>query len=142
MAEMIPALCRVKHDPEAGTYGDCMRACIATMLSLDTEDVPHFYHDDCDGVTGQARIRDWLALRGYTMFITGIEGYATWADIMEMMSGNNSGVAYLLIGTLESGGRHAVVCQGGTLFHNPAWIAEPFKPAAEPWVICVIVPLL
>lgn len=30
------------HDPNSGTVGDCWRACIAGILSLPLEDVPHF----------------------------------------------------------------------------------------------------
>jgi hypothetical protein len=33
------------HDPEKGIIGDCFRACIASILELDINEVPHFYRD-------------------------------------------------------------------------------------------------
>ena len=33
------------HDPENGSVGDCWRACIAGLLGLPIEEVPHFVRD-------------------------------------------------------------------------------------------------
>jgi len=35
----------VIHDEEAGTYGDCFRACVASVLGVESGAVPHFLHD-------------------------------------------------------------------------------------------------
>lgn len=37
-----------RHDVEAGTYGDCWRACIATVTQTPLEHVPHFVGDHFD----------------------------------------------------------------------------------------------
>ncbi|AHJ86603.1 hypothetical protein Jolie2_53 [Mycobacterium phage Jolie2] len=37
-----------RHDPAAGTYGDCWRACIATVTQTPIEHVPHFVGDHFD----------------------------------------------------------------------------------------------
>lgn len=31
------------HKPEEGVYGDCYRTCIACLLGIDRDAVPHFY---------------------------------------------------------------------------------------------------
>lgn len=35
-----------RHDPAAGTYGDCWRACIATVTRTPISEVPHFVGDN------------------------------------------------------------------------------------------------
>ena len=52
----------VKHDPENGLYGDCYRACVACLLNLEVDQVPHFYHDGCNSEIGDKRCREWLEL--------------------------------------------------------------------------------
>lgn len=37
-----------RHDPDAGTYGDCWRACIATVTGTPIDEVPHFVGDHYD----------------------------------------------------------------------------------------------
>ena len=44
-----------------GDKGDCFRACIASILDLPTEDVPHFFAES-DDMNGAAA--EWLARRG------------------------------------------------------------------------------
>lgn len=39
---MIPVDMIVKHDPANGVYGDCFRCCVASILEMKAEDVPHF----------------------------------------------------------------------------------------------------
>lgn len=117
---MIPVHCRVRHDPEAGTYGDCVRACIASILELDAEAVPHFYHDNCDPVTGHNRMVDWLASVGYVPFSIGYEGCYALDEILEFNSDMNATAHYILAGSTGEG-NHVVVCQGGRVAHNPAW---------------------
>jgi len=54
----------VPHDPENGRWGDCMRACVASLLELPAEDVPHFM----DGGPSQSefvrRLHGFLVPRG------------------------------------------------------------------------------
>lgn len=38
---MKPVRQLYRHDPANGVYGDCWRACIASVLELPIEDVPH-----------------------------------------------------------------------------------------------------
>ena len=58
---MTPQKQMFLHDPDNGVWGDCQRTAIACILDRDVEDVPHFFHDGCDGKTADKRIDDWLA---------------------------------------------------------------------------------
>jgi hypothetical protein len=120
---MTPVLCRVKHDPEAGTYGDCVRACVASILDMDGDAVPHFFHDNCSGEVANVRMRDWLRTVGYSPFFVNYPGEIPKRDLMSMMSDLNPDTYYILFGMVESGGDHVVVCKGGHQVHNPAWFA-------------------
>jgi len=49
------------HDPASGTFGDCSRAVIASLLEMDCDEVPHFLWDGTqDGNEFCRRINDWL----------------------------------------------------------------------------------
>ncbi len=56
---MTPLTQRYLHNPPE-TYGDCYRACIASLLDLGLDDVPHFYDritlgmDGCDAACQKA----------------------------------------------------------------------------------------
>ena len=48
---------------ENGKIGDCFRACIASLLEMPAEKVPHFYEPG--GAAALRRTNDWLAQFGY-----------------------------------------------------------------------------
>jgi hypothetical protein len=138
--EMTPAFCRVKHEPEAGTYGDCLRACVATILDLNTEDVPHFFHDGCEGEEGNQRLREWLATRQLAPFWSAYAGDLDAAEIMTEIAVSNPTVPFILYGETAYGGQHVVVCRSGKKVHDPAWIATPFSGPGPHghWIVLVI----
>ena len=43
---MNPVASRIPHSPKNGKIGDCLRACVASVLNLRYEDVPHFMDRD------------------------------------------------------------------------------------------------
>ncbi|RUW55633.1 hypothetical protein EOA32_01030 [Mesorhizobium sp. M1A.F.Ca.ET.072.01.1.1] len=136
---MKPVFCQVKHDPDAGTFGDCVRACIASLLELGPGAVPHFYHDSCDGETGHTRIREWLATRGLVPFYAYYNGNDPLETVLEHMNTVNPGVHYMLYGnTGESD--HVVVCCGNKIVHDPAWVPTDFVAANSTgyWSVMVI----
>lgn len=61
----------VKHDPDNGTWGDCTRACVASIFDLPAHEVPHFtvHGEEPLGVDGmlpwEKRLRSWLNARGF-----------------------------------------------------------------------------
>lgn len=137
---MTPCHCRVRHDPPH-TYGDCVRACVASLMDLQSEEVPHFYHDNAPGdVALGERFTDWLAARGYTPFFVGYDGSMTCDEVLAGMAELNSTVHYMLFGSTESGG-HVVVCRGGAIVHDPSWYSSPLVGPGKDgmWAVCAIV---
>jgi hypothetical protein len=137
---MTPVKCRVKHDPDEGTYGDCVRACIASLLEFDAEQVPHFFDHGSDGVIGQSRIEDWLSKVGYTPFFVHVDGAShTLDDVLQYMGTHNPNAHYMLYGRTSSGD-HVVVAQGNKIVHDPAWFPIPLIKSSDNgfWSIMVI----
>ena len=56
---MTPTHCITKHNPPH-SYGDCLRACVATILDFDALDVPNFADA---GVDADAQVAIELALQ-------------------------------------------------------------------------------
>lgn len=138
---MIPHTCIVKHDPP-NSYGDCLRACIASLLNIqNAEDVPHFYRDG-DDERGAIELRAFLAGRGYRPFYMGLRAPTTVEDIFHMMSELNTDVEYLLFCQC-SGGDHVVLCRNGLIIHNPAWYRSPITGPCDNgfYVVVVLVPI-
>jgi len=135
---MIPVVCQTKHDPDAGTYGDCMRACIASILEMTPDQVPHFVHDGQRDLVND-RIREFLATLGFAPFTINCGDEDTFADILRYMGAQNPNAYYMVFGRTEHED-HVVVCHGGELSHDPAWYWSPLiGPASNGvWAIMVI----
>lgn len=108
---MNPRMCTIKHNPPH-TYGDCVKACIATLI--DRDDVPHVF-DDRPPIESWEQIRAYLKSIGYNLFAMDTE-----EDPRPYMAKNNPDVAYLLLCSNRDG-NHAVVCVGEELVHDPNW---------------------
>ena len=119
---MKPVMCMVKDDPENGSYGDCVRACLASMLELESSEVPHFFADYSEeDVQRQNReMQEWFAERGLTLAFLGLPGGWSQTRFFEYMRKHYKDREYMLWADFGSGD-HAVVCQGGEIVHNPAW---------------------
>lgn len=136
---MIPAMCRVKHDPENNQYGDCVRACIATVLEIDTEAVPHFAHDDPDGIILAERVREYLA-PSHTIYAVAYPGETAKDELLAYIGEQNPGATYMLIGGTADGGEHMVVCRGDHVAHNPAWYGCSLtRPTDRGWWVVWVV---
>jgi hypothetical protein len=139
---MQPVICRVKHDPPH-SYGDCIRACDASILELDAEGVPHVA---CDGPSGELafeRLRDWLKTVGYAPFVMGFPGSVPMDDLLSDMQDHHPDIVYMLFGGVRGGGDHVVVCRGGKVIHNPAWVGCSIvgPTSKDQWQIVVLVKL-
>ncbi len=123
---MKPQMMLCDHDPKNGSWGDCHRAAIASLLELDAADVPHFYHG-CDvdgGKTGEeahAEVNRWLydnyQLREISMIFT---GDTPLVDVLSTIDNLNPGLHFILGGRSNSGCGHSVVCAGGEIIHDPS----------------------
>lgn len=129
----------IDHRPP-DAYADCFRACIASILDLGSPDVPHFYHDGCDGETGLARLTEWLAGRGLTAYLSAYTGEIAKDDLLQVCGANSFGGHYILFGNDTNGVNHCVVCCGAEVVHNPAWGRLPVVAPTDDghWLIMVI----
>lgn len=134
---MTPQWCQVMHEPPH-SYGDCLRACIATVMDMPWQDVPHFMDGHDDPYWGLAMTRNWLRSRGYTAFVTQFPAVDR-AEMLSVMHDMNPDAVYLLFGLTEDGGGHVVVCSGGSVVHNPAMAGCHITRAAPGgWVVWVV----
>lgn len=119
---MRPQKCLITMaDQLAGReYGDCWRACIASILEMPCDDVPNFVHLArlADG-NFHTLSREWLAERGWALFARAF-GAAEWPfdRLVDWLASSGPGVAFIVAG--DSGGQsHAVVALDGTI-HDPS----------------------
>lgn len=104
-----PRYCHTLTNPPH-SYGDCIAACIRTIL--DRDDVPHCF----DGrPTEQAWIdlRAWLAEQGKCIALFASESHV---EIMRQ----NPDIQYILLHATHRGD-HAIICRDGAVVHDPAW---------------------
>jgi len=136
---MIPTKCIVRHDPEAGQYGDCVRACVAAVLDLSTADVPHFFHDGCDGPTGFDRMRQWLRQRNMSPVWSVFSGDISRDNLLTAWGEMNPETPCILFGNTGSG-EHAVVISGDKVVSNPAWYGGQIVRASDNsfWTVLII----
>jgi len=142
---MQPVMCRVKHEPPR-SYGDCLRACVATIMDLDAEDVPHFADLGATADEAIASARRWLGDRGLTVACFAFPGDLALSEVLEYMGQTNPTVTWLLFGStghpdmIGSGGDHVNVCQGGKIVHDPAWVPTSIKSptSAGVWQVWVV----
>lgn len=136
---MIPHVCRVKHDPENGSYGDCLRTSIACILNVEKpEDVPHFFVDGCDGETAHYRIVDYLKTRNLRPFYLFFDKSYPLEVILHTVGTTNPGIHYLLSGRTEENG-HVVICRDDKVVHNTAWYKMPLIGAmGDSWTVTII----
>jgi hypothetical protein len=112
---------RLLHAPDAGIYGDCHRAALASLLDLPYGMVPHFM----DGLSREEAYKFQDAER---VFLQSIGLYpiclnltsGSFEDCMRYLQHNNPGVPYLLGGTSRNGTNHTVICCDGKLIHDPS----------------------
>ncbi len=132
-----------RHDPDEGLIGDCWRTCIANLLGLKPQQVPHFLEDHWqDGHGGDAYIvatKAWLAKRNLQIVEICLDAYDPngtrhFGDALYILGGqtDESGIGHVCIGK----GHFQVV-------HNPATHLKPFGPLRESdqdcyWVIFLV----
>ena len=124
---MTPTMCRVKHDPPR-SYGDCLRGLTITALGL--AGPPDEQEHTCSSC-------------GAKSVITVDEGN-TLEGVLDWMGKQNPDTTWMLFGSTAPEGRsgedHVVVCQGGSVVHDPAWVPSSIKGVGscgywEVWVV-------
>lgn len=109
----------VKHDPENGSWGDCTRACVASIFNLPAESVPHFCEGgelppDAEGyMPWERRLRSWLAERGYGLL------HIQFNDRLDAGWQQSLQFHYVRGGKTSRGTNHDTVYFGDSLVHDP-----------------------
>lgn len=116
---MIKHKNRIKHDPEAGQYGDCHRACVATILGLDPDQVPHFY-GNWDQGEGEALLREFLGEFNLVQYHVLYTSEATVDEILRVTGAMGPGVPMILGGLSSAGVGHSVVLFNGEIYNDPS----------------------
>lgn len=102
-------------------FGECYRCCVASVLNMTRESVPHF-HDQKSGteITSETnrRIREWFSIQGAYYVEFGFR--LSMDDLLHAMGESHPGLHYLLMGRTARGGVHAVVACGDRIVHDPA----------------------
>jgi hypothetical protein len=117
-----------EHDPANGVFGDCLRACIASMMDLPAADVPHFYADG-DKMRPQheawAELRRFLYEHGCAFVELPFDARARGLEPDEFVERIGEtyflDVHWLLLGKSRRGFGHNVVCKGGRIVHDPTY---------------------
>lgn len=112
----------VKHDPSAGTYGDCHRACFCTILGLEPEQVPHFYYDGPagDGGIAEQRIVEFLDARGLVQgHVLFVAEHTSLEQVLYTTGHMMPGVPLILGGLSARGCGHSVVLLDGEIYNDP-----------------------
>jgi len=108
-------------------YGDCFRACVASILELPLDEVLHFRQalpdDPRGGAMMKAALVDWLRPRGIGLLQFNVRA-ATLDDALTRCRNYNP-ESYLILGGKGPGGQgHAVVVQQGAIVHDPGITAD------------------
>lgn len=122
---MIPVEQTILTPPD----GNCMAACIASILELPLDEVPNYYGDGW-----YERFQDWFHERGYCLISwdhSDSEGHATAVKR----------IGYAILNAQSPRGKygHAVVTYGGTIVWDPSPLRDMGVGRYLDW--CVIVPL-
>jgi hypothetical protein len=112
------------HSPENGLFGECMRACVASIFELTLEEVPHFANEwqHPEGMSPQEglefKLREWLEPQGLTMMFFRVP----LEDMDEAQKGfvdAGMDAHYLVGGVSINGVRHTCVGKLGEVAHDP-----------------------
>lgn len=122
---MTPVFCSIPHAPGEGKFGDCLRACVATILDLGREHVPHFadgIKPEDDAMISFERLREYLATRKmFPLFVGYDSGAADFDEVMRMVAHFNGAVHAILLCGTPNDVNHAVVVKAGKVVHDPSW---------------------
>lgn len=134
---MIPVICNVKNDPPH-SYGDCVRACVASIMHMESENVPHFYNDG-DGDASFDRMRIWLSQHGKIPAYYPLPRDYTLQDVLREVVDAYGSVEFMLF-CQSRDGDHCVIGQNGEIIHDPAWyrtaIIGPHSSGV--WIVIIL----
>lgn len=98
--------------------GDCLRACIASLLELPLAAVPHFMETAERARVWPDALAEWLSGRGLELEI--IAPSPDLHETMHYMRRHHPGEHYILLGRTGPDFGHVVVCLDDSIVHDPA----------------------
>lgn len=111
-----------RHNPPE-SIGDCFRCCVASILELPAEAVPHWMAADWDkeeDFTWYANMQAWLAERDMAYFEMGpIPNEIHGPEWFKHIAAGGFDAYHTLSGVSPRGFRHTVVARNGTIVHDP-----------------------
>lgn len=102
--------------------GNCFAACVASILELSLDKVPHFQGDDW-----YERWQEWLSERNLYFIYLGNAGTNDWRP-------KGYAIANALCGSI----RHSVVCFDGEMVWNPHPLRDLGVGKFEDWTILAV----
>lgn len=113
------------HRPETGQIGDCFRTCLACILNLSPEEVPHYYAEywknSDESVVGIVLeyTNAWLSKRNlsYVEFPVGAKDNE---QLFKWASSYVAKDAYFALGCSSKNGGHSVVARSDGYIWDPA----------------------
>lgn len=112
---------RYLHRPEEGTFGDCHRTCIASLLGLDRDEVPNWGLHYKDGDAFDKACTEYLASQGLRRIVLPLHTEnGRPEEALEWMKRNNPSVYYLLTGQSKNGTNHVVIAKDDAIVWDPS----------------------
>jgi hypothetical protein len=115
---------KYRHDPENGVFGDCYRTCLANMLGIARDKVPHYvttmdpkeWEDEV-----QPKYTEWLSDRGLQELAIPVGGDVSLNHILEWQRTRSAFPATaMLTGTSGTYCNHCVLIRDGEIIHDPS----------------------
>jgi hypothetical protein len=114
-------------------YGNCLQACIATVLDLPLAEVPHFADGDPTADVWWSAIREWALPRDINPCWIDPEK-PDEAHLVQLLM--DMKLPYLAVGPSPGGNYgHCVVMQEGRYVHDPS--GRDCYLAGPPWLLVV-----
>jgi len=108
------------HDPENGVYGDCHRACYASILGVPLDEIPHFFDKDRSWDEAQPLFKEVHKKFNVMPMRFVFDGDAPMGDILETAHYQNPGVPFIFGGISRSEVGHSVIGCGMRIVWDPS----------------------
>lgn len=113
---MTPVKQEFRHNPPE-TYGDCHRACLASLLDLPIEAVPHV----CDTLAKEWKERERKFLASLGLIPIAVPLYGELKNVLKVSGILNPDVEYFILGgTSKNECGHSVIANKFGIAHDPS----------------------
>jgi len=109
---MTPVKQTIESNKQLKIKGNCLQACVASLLDLPLEQVPHFVSFSDDEWVNI--FLDFIYAKGYIC-----EGYAPFSEINNESLKSGVDDFFIVTGQSPRGIKHAVIYKKDQMFHDP-----------------------